>query len=71
MVLEGEAQEVSESESILAVCVYGEPVVDHSGRCVLDDGVWEGVVKSGPVCECVGLSVRKHEVLPVYCGGDV
>ena len=53
------------------MCVDGEPVVDHSDWCVLDDGVGKGVVKSSPVCESVGPSVRAHEVLSVYRCGDV
>ena len=71
MVLEWEAQKVAECEPILVVCVDGEPVVDHSSLCVLDDGVGEGVVKSSPVCECMGPSVSAHEFLSVYRCGDV
>ena len=47
--LEREAEQVSECESILVVCVDEEVGVDDVCGRILDDCVWSGVVQTRPV----------------------
>jgi hypothetical protein len=71
MFLEGEAEQVSEFESILVVCVDEEVgVVDASGR-IFDDCVRSGGVQTHPVREGVCPDVCAEKVLAVDCGGDI
>ena len=49
MFLQRKAEQVSECESILVVCVDEEVGVDDAGGCVLDDCVRGGVVHTRPV----------------------
>jgi hypothetical protein len=49
MFLEREAEQVSECESILVVCVDEEVGVDDACGRILNDCMWSGVVEARPV----------------------
>ena len=49
MLLEREAEQVSECELILVVCVDEDVGVDDACGRIFDDCVWSGVVQTRPV----------------------
>jgi hypothetical protein len=71
MVLQGETEDVTEGEAVLVVCIDVKAMVEESCRRVLEDGVWDGVVETGPVGQCMSPDVGAEEILPVDGCGNV